>query len=670
MEIQDFGEKIGGAKKDLWKERGLSVDDLLEMNDAEKNKLIKKDNVWKKPDYQAMLDKGLSKRVIYFIKTIRDATPTKPVLTIFDKSNDIIQEKQEGYITFVSQLRDYVMNIKTEDEVLNFYNDFMKNYIIKKDYSYYVEISPTAFGCIDNKLLKASQVHDFRFIDREISKKEFLYTDDEKILSRFDIILFDNANVKFIKDYTGRDIIQIQNDYSKTFLYPKDELNNPESWKENTFFIYQHGNIIKNNLESIDEAEKYLLDNYKIKSESKTNAKTRKKGFIPEQLKHISRTGEDYRNNKNITGKDMMKTFNFRGGEFGNWLNENDRQQSLNYGYDALLDLSKALSISPTDISLGNRLSIAFGSRGSGNALAHYEPDREVINLTKMKGAGSLAHEWGHALDDIMGKQLGEKGFLTENYNYSKSYSNIIKDIIETMQYKTVCNEETMKNQFKQYEQQITKLRNNINTFFPEEHLSQEQLNLKDKLIDNIIHNAVKSSETFIEYIQSGSGNDDIDKLSNLRKETVGRVISKEDRINIARLQDRISYYKKQVGLPQKVRTDFYNNSIQFDDLYSKTDHGYWQSKVEMFARSFACYVVDKLNNRNDYLCGHAESSVGFGVDKNDELTVIKAYPEGEERIEINKKIDKLIEFLKEKQLLHNYDFDKTNDNFEELDYA
>ena len=25
MEIQDFGEKIGGAKKDLWKERGLSI---------------------------------------------------------------------------------------------------------------------------------------------------------------------------------------------------------------------------------------------------------------------------------------------------------------------------------------------------------------------------------------------------------------------------------------------------------------------------------------------------------------------------------------------------------------------------------------------------------------------------------------------------------------------
>ena len=31
MEIQDFGEKIGGAKKDLWKERGLSVEDLSDL---------------------------------------------------------------------------------------------------------------------------------------------------------------------------------------------------------------------------------------------------------------------------------------------------------------------------------------------------------------------------------------------------------------------------------------------------------------------------------------------------------------------------------------------------------------------------------------------------------------------------------------------------------------
>lgn len=33
--INDFGEKIGGARKDLWKERGLMVEDLDGMTQGE-----------------------------------------------------------------------------------------------------------------------------------------------------------------------------------------------------------------------------------------------------------------------------------------------------------------------------------------------------------------------------------------------------------------------------------------------------------------------------------------------------------------------------------------------------------------------------------------------------------------------------------------------------------
>ena len=39
---EDFGEKIGGAKKDLWAARGLYVDDLLGMNEREADKYVKK----------------------------------------------------------------------------------------------------------------------------------------------------------------------------------------------------------------------------------------------------------------------------------------------------------------------------------------------------------------------------------------------------------------------------------------------------------------------------------------------------------------------------------------------------------------------------------------------------------------------------------------------------
>ncbi len=133
-----------------------------------------------------------------------------------------------------------------------------------------------------------------------------------------------------------------------------------------------------------------------------------------------------------MIGQDYLDAFAFRGGEFGNWMTQNDRRASLNMGFDALKDLAAVLKISEKDISYQGTLSIAFGARGSGNAAAHYEPLRKVINLTKMHGAGSLAHEWWHGLDDYLGVKMGAKGFLSEQ---SRLYEPF-KKLIETMKYK------------------------------------------------------------------------------------------------------------------------------------------------------------------------------------------------------------------------------------------
>ena len=48
--IRDFGEFIGGAQKDLWRQRGLSEDDLLYMNEEEMKKYVQRDSVWPLPD--------------------------------------------------------------------------------------------------------------------------------------------------------------------------------------------------------------------------------------------------------------------------------------------------------------------------------------------------------------------------------------------------------------------------------------------------------------------------------------------------------------------------------------------------------------------------------------------------------------------------------------------
>lgn len=65
-------------------------------------------------------------------------------------------------------------------------------------------------------------------------------------------------------------------------------------------------------------------------------------------------------------------------------------------------------------------LSVSFGARGNGSALAHYEPTTKIINITRYRdgdqskvnrfintgGMGSFAHEYGHFLDYVGGELL------------------------------------------------------------------------------------------------------------------------------------------------------------------------------------------------------------------------------------------------------------------------
>ena len=101
---KDFGEKIGGARKDLWKERGLYVEDLEAMNEREADKFVKKDNIWKKPDYEAMLDEGIPLGVAYYIKKARDALSASPQYSYSDSTPEKRLARQKEYIETVREL--------------------------------------------------------------------------------------------------------------------------------------------------------------------------------------------------------------------------------------------------------------------------------------------------------------------------------------------------------------------------------------------------------------------------------------------------------------------------------------------------------------------------------------------------------------------------------------
>lgn len=165
-----------------------------------------------------------------------------------------------------------------------------------------------------------------------------------------------------------------------------------------------------------DEWSKYG----RIKDDSEEKAKKGPaKKLIRPKLDTIERENlKDYRGGKDISSEKFAETFGFRGVEFGNWVNAAEGQAHVNHAYDSLMDLATKLKIRPKDISIGGKLGFAFGSRGSGEHAAHFEPDTNVINLTKTKGDGSVAHEWSHALDHNLSQTREGKQYVASAYNF------------------------------------------------------------------------------------------------------------------------------------------------------------------------------------------------------------------------------------------------------------
>lgn len=409
-EIKDFGEKIGGARKDVWALRGLILDDILKMTSGEKVKYIKRDNIWKKIDEKSLL-KTQPRIYVYWLKQIHSCI--YPDLKYIGSDEAAI----EKYIKGVTSFRDYILGAVNAVEAAKLNEDMLYGKIFHHSHGVYYELNDEFHGVINGrKLLKLHNKSNNSFfrLKEEMDKKGFGWTKEEFYRHDYEIQYMDGINCRIEKADLKETYLVIRKGYSKFFYSLKDMDLSGVSIDQYVLLNKQSHSVIafdkyKEILEDIIDRLVKLRVESEAKKPKKSNPRKQKKGkWIPPQLTHLKREGKDHRHGHNVTGDDFMKCFGIRGGEFGNWTNDHDRQVNLNMAFDAFCDMADALNISRRDIGLigleTGALAIAFGARGRSGALAHYEPEREVINLTKMKGAGSLAHEWGHALDDYIGK--------------------------------------------------------------------------------------------------------------------------------------------------------------------------------------------------------------------------------------------------------------------------
>lgn len=461
--------------------------------------------------------------------------------------------------------------------------------------------------------------------------------------------------------------------------------------KENGGFVIARrastGKLVEyNHFDTMEDATAYLAS-----PEGATELLSRKReNFGIPNLEHLTRNNmPDYRNGRDVTGDDFLNDFGFRGGEFGNWVNTSERQNFLNLAYDSLRDLADTIGISPKALSLGGELSIAFGARGSAGAKAHYEPGRAVINLTKMDGAGSLAHEWAHALDNYFGLQtVGRERtrnvdnlknndiFITEGVWGMKTRMEVreaFNELVKAMREKKVTQQisvETAKKQadkansrydgeIKRYREQFesgrstykynrkTKQREFV-TFKP----TEEQLRQYDELVRQLL-----TDDTFIfDYVPSKGGyrmgGQTAQKLYELvkdvipnKKETYGPLH------NLAYYAEKVKQAEDYLSRAERgeeetltQKTDFLADSEGFDKGRAKN---YWSTKIEMFARGLESYVARKMAKEaksSDYL-SYEKGSVY------ESLYGHSPYPKGEDAKNVDKAFDKLFSIIQEKEV-------------------
>jgi hypothetical protein len=131
----------------------------------------------------------------------------------------------------------------------------------------------------------------------------------------------------------------------------------------------------------------------------------------------------------------LMTMFRLRGIQFGESLSQIERQRWLRDLHAGLCDLHAILSMPHRWLGLGG-IAVAAGARGKGAASAHYEPTLRVVNFTRANGAGSLAHEWWHALDHRLARKLRTASLietlaLAANTGGTRSFPRVHDELLD-----------------------------------------------------------------------------------------------------------------------------------------------------------------------------------------------------------------------------------------------
>jgi hypothetical protein len=339
--------------------------------------------------------------------------------------------------------------------------------------------------------------------------------------------------------------------------------------------------------------------------------------------------------------KDML---GFRDIQSGNWVlkDPNSAKFHVENTAAAMSDLSDIVGVDMGLLGFGGRLGMAFGARGSGGKdapRAHYEPVQRVINLTKMGGGGALAHEYFHALDNVMHELVNEK------------VSGSKKDFVTLMP--ELLPEGGLRDA-------VHGLRSAILTgthrSFETIKFTEKDTQLAKYNIDNPRNRVSKAVK------EAGNATDAILAIDPFFPSRDNKRVIKQ-RNQWRKLAAAFYAQPGELSARLKVGAPVSSYAMEASRLDDGEMGKYWSQTEEMAARAFQAWTEDRLagqDRKNDYLSAFADNKYHvdplFGIEW-------KPFPDGEERAVINAAFDRLFEEIRKQQV-----FEKANANKTLLD--
>lgn len=409
--IDDFGEVLHGARKHYAEAYRDSMKDATSV-DLKAEPLSKS---WPEPNYAKLLEDGADPAAVAFVHAARDEVPTKPKMP----------GKLQRWAAQAQQLRQFSFDLLNGKITV----DAVRSKLAEPEFS---RLREAVGGRAD---LYEAVGHDRSLKGVELSRGEYglfegkIYS-PRKVIWTVERPAVASAFSHWPVTLASGDTRQAAINAFIAKVKGSDQDNNPvaRAALKTSFDIYSKrgkpgffigkkvgkAHIDLKTFPTVQEAREFKANN-----QEELERLLAKYKEIPFERRDTNqpRVGQDHRQGARMTPEAFSEAFGFRGVQFGNYVEDGRRQQDLDDAYDALMDLAAVLDIPPRVLSLNGELGLAFGARGKGGkraAMAHYEPGTVVINLTKNSGAGSLAHEWFHALDNYFARSSGDKrGYAT-----------------------------------------------------------------------------------------------------------------------------------------------------------------------------------------------------------------------------------------------------------------